>query len=212
MTECNQSQFEFEAHFSRRVVAEFSGERLTTEGGALLLRAADRKIGLLRRVLHCYLPLYVFCGDHLLCARLRPSNQDASAGSLEEVRRIVRQIRARWPNSSIILRADSGFGREELMVWCEKHAVNYVFGFARNKRLRRIIGRAMQQAKQEHRRTGKPARVFCEFAYRTKKSWSRARRVVAKAEQIEGKENPRYLVTSLGKEAWPAQQLYEQLY
>jgi hypothetical protein len=212
MTECNQSQFEFEAHFSRRVVAEFSGERLTTEGGALLLRAADRKIGLLRRVVHCYLPLYVFCGDHLLCARLRPSNQDASAGSLEEVRRIVRQIRARWPNSSIILRADSGFGREELMVWCEKHAVNYVFGFARNKRLRRIIGRAMQQAKQEHRRTGKPARVFCEFAYRTKKSWSRARRVVAKAEQIEGKENPRYLVTSLGKEAWPAQQLYEQLY
>jgi hypothetical protein len=161
---------------------------------------------------YCYLPLYVFCGDHLLCARLRPSNIDASAGSLQEVQRIVRQIRARWPKTSIILRADSGFCREELLAWCENHDVDYVFGFARNKRLRKIIGRAMQEAKQEHRRTGKPARVFTEFAYRTKKSWSRARRVIAKAEQIEGKENPRYLVTSLGKEAWSAQKLYEQLY
>jgi hypothetical protein len=161
---------------------------------------------------YCYLPLYVFCGDHLLCARLRPSNIDASAGSLEEVQRIVRQIRARWPKTRIILRADSGFCREELLAWCETNEVVYVFGFARNKRLRRIIGRAMQQAKQEHRRTGKPARVFCEFAYRTKKSWSRTRRVIAKAEQIEGKENPRYLVTSLGAQDWPAQKLYEQLY
>ena len=146
---------------------------------------------------YCYLPLYVFCGDHLLCARLRPSNIDAGAGSLEEVQRIVRQVRAQWPKTSIILRADSGFCREELLAWRENNEVDYVFGFARNKRLRKIIGRAMQQAKQEHRRTGKPARVFCEFAYRTKKSWSRARRVIAKAEQLEGKENPRYLVTSL---------------
>jgi hypothetical protein len=160
---------------------------------------------------YCYLPLYVFCGDHLLCARLRPSNIDASAGSLEEVQRIVRQIRARWREVRIILRADSGFCREELLAWCENNDVDYVFGFARNKRLRRIIGRAMQEAKQQHRRTGKPARVFCEFAYRTKKSWSRARRVIAKAEQIEGKENPRYLVTSLGVQDWPAQRLYEQL-
>jgi len=348
MTECNQTFFPFEGHFSRQVVAEFAGDWLTTDGGSLLLRQADRKIGLLRRVagcfsdyrqperiehrleemlaqriyglalgyedlndheqlrqdpllgvlagkkdlgeplagkstlnrleltpvgspaaerynkinysaealdellvdlfleahprapreivldldatdtpLHgrqearffhgyyghyCYLPLYVFCGDHLLCARLRPSNIDASAGSLEEVQRIVRQIRARWPRTSIILRADSGFCREELLAWCENNDVGYVFGFARNKRLRRIIGREMQEAKQEHRRTGKPARVFCEFAYRTKKSWSRTRRVIAKAEQIEGKENPRYLVTSLDKEAWSAQKLYEQLY
>ncbi len=348
MTECNQTFFPFEGHFSRQLVAEFAGDWLTTDGGSLLLRQADRKIGLLRRVascftdyrqperiehrlaemlaqriyglalgyedlndheqlrqdpllgvlagkrdlgeplagkstlnrleltpagspaaerynkisysaealdallvdlfleahprapreivldldatdtpLHgrqearffhgyyghyCYLPLYVFCGDHLLCARLRPSNIDASAGSLAEVQRIVRQIRARWPKTSIILRADSGFCREELLAWCENNDVDYVFGFARNKRLRKIIGRAMQEAKQEHRRTGKPARVFTEFAYRTKKSWSRARRVIAKAEQIEGKENPRYLVTSLGKEAWSAQKLYEQLY
>ena len=348
MTECSETLFQFEAHFSRQVVAEFSGARLTTEGGSLLLRAADRKIGLLRRVVscfsdardprriehelsemlaqriyglalgyedlndheelrndpllgmlagrrdlnaplagkstlnrleltpvgspaaerynkityssesldallvdlfleahhqapgeivldldatdtplhgqqearffhgyyghYCYLPLYVFCGDHLLCARLRPSNIDASAGSLQEVERIVRQIRARWPKTRIILRADSGFCREELLAWCETNAVDYVFGFARNKRLRRIIGLAMHEAQQEHQRTGKAARVFCEFAYRTKKSWSRARRVIAKAEQIEGKENPRYLVTSLGAQDWSAQKLYEQLY
>jgi hypothetical protein len=348
MTECSETLFPFEAHFSRQVVAEFEGSWLTTEGGSLLLRQADRKIGLLRRVagcftdyrqperiehpleemlaqriyglalgyedlndheqlrqdpllgvlagkrdlreplagkstlnrmeltpagspaaerynkisyspeaidellvtlfleshrkapstivldldatdtpLHgkqearffhgyynhyCYLPLYIFCGDQLVCARLRPSNIDSSAGSLEEVQRIVGQIRKSWPKTEIILRADSGFCREELMAWCETHAVDYVFGFARNKRLRRGIGRAMQEAKQEHRRTGKPARVFCEFTYRTKKSWSRTRRVVAKAEQIAGKENPRYLVTSLNKEAWPAQKLYEQLY
>ena len=109
---------------------------------------------------YCYLPLYVFCGDHLLCARLRPSNIDASAGSLEEVQRIVRQIRGRWPKTRIILRADSGFCREELLAWCENNDVDYVFGFARNKRLRRIIGRAMREAKQEHRRTGKPARCI----------------------------------------------------
>src|SRR6266481_7394320 len=308
MTECNQSQFEFEAHFSRRVVAEFSGERLTTEGGALLLRATDRKIGLLRRVVscftdardpqrvehelsemlvqrvyglalgyedlndheelrndpllgmltgrrdlhtplagkstlnrleltpagspaaerynkiayspeaidellvtlfleshrkaprsivldldatdtplhgkqearffhgyynhYCYLPLYIFCGDQLLCARLRPSNIDASAGSVEEVQRIVTQIRKAWPHTQIILRADSGFCREELMAWCEQHAVDYVFGFARNQRLRRKIAKEMRQAKKEQQRSGEPARVFTEFFYQTRKTWS----------------------------------------
>ena len=348
MTQCSETLFPFEAHFSRQVVAQFAGDCLTTEGGSLLLRQADRKIDLLRRVadcftdgrqperiehrlqemlaqriyalalgyedlndheqlrqdpllavlvgkkdlreplagkstlnrleltpsgspaaeryhkitysaeaidtllvdlflqaharaprqivldldatdtpLHgrqearffhgyyghyCYLPLYIFCGDHLLCARLRPSNIDASAGSQEEVQRIVRQIRARWPKTRIILRADSGFCREELLAWCERNKVQYVFGFARNQRLRRIIGRAMHQAKQEHQRTGKAARVFCEFTYRTQKSWSRQRRVIAKAEHIEGKENPRYLVTSLSEQDWPAQKLYERLY
>ncbi len=348
MTECTQSQFAFEAHCSRPVVGRFDGSPLTTEGGALLLRAADRKIGRLRRVVgcftdhrqpervehglggmlahriyglalgyedlndheelrhdpllrvlaakreiadplagkstlnrleltpascplteryhkityspeaidellveifleahprpprqivlnrdatdtplhggqegrffhgyynhYCYLPLYIFYEDHLLCARLRPSNQDASAGSREEVVRIVRQIRVRWPKVQIILRADSGFCREELMAWCETHGVDYVFGLARNERLRRKITRPMQQAKQEHRRTGRSARVFAEFFYRTRNSWSRARRVVAKAEQIAGKENPRYVVTSLPAEDWPARALYEQLY
>jgi hypothetical protein len=348
MTECNQTVFPFEAHFSRQVVAGFDGARMTTEGGALLLRAAEHKIGLLKRVatcftdtrdpervqhalgellaqriyglalgyedlndheelrrdpllvlvagkreladplagkstlnrleltpagapqgeryhkiaysaealdallveifleahshrprqivldldatdtpLHgaqggrffhgyyghyCYLPLYVFSGDHLLCARLRPSNIDASAGSVEEVARIVRQIRRRWPRTQILLRADSGFCREELMAWCEQHGVDYVLGFARNERLRRKMAAQMRQAKQEHRRTGKAARVFTQFFYRTRSSWSRARRVVAKAEYLEKGENPRYLVTSLDATTWPAQALYEQLY
>ncbi len=348
MTECNQSEFPFEAHFSRQVVGRFDGRQQTTDGGALLLRQADRKIGLLQRVVgcfidhrdperiehglgemlaqriyglalgyedlndheelrhdpllallagkreleeplagkstlnrmelmpagsppaeryhkitysseaidellveifleahpkpprrivldldvtdmplhggqegrffhgyynhYCYLPLYIFCEDHLLCTRLRPSNQDASAGAVEEVARMVRQIRRRWPHVEILLRADSGFCREELMGWCEKHGVDYVFGFARNERLRRRITREMRQAKKEHQRTGKPTRVFAEFFYRTRASWSRARRVVAKAEYLDKGENPRYVVTSLSPQRWPAQKLYEQLY
>ena len=348
MTECSQSQFEFEAHFSRQVLARFDGSRLTTDGGGLLLRQADRKIGLLKRLVgcffdsrdpdriehglgemlaqriyglalgyedlndheelrkdpllallagkreitellagkstlnrlelvppgsplaeryhkitysaaaidellvkifleahrkppgqivldldatdvplhgrqegrffhgyynhYCYLPLYIFSGDHLLCARLRPSNQDASAGSLEEVERIVGQIRKRWPGVSILVRADSGFCREELMAWCEKHHVDYVFGLARNERLRRKIAREMREAKREQRRTGKAARVFTEFVYRTRVSWSRSRRVVAKAEHLEKGENPRFVVTSLAAGRWPARALYEELY
>jgi DDE family transposase len=348
MTECSETLFPFEAHFSRQVVVQFEGSWLTTEGGSLLLRQADRKIGLLRRVarcftdyrqperiehrleemlaqriyglalgyedlndheqlrqdpllgvlagkrdlgqplagkstlnrleltpagspaaerynkiayspeaidellvtlfleshrkaprsivldldatdtpLHgkqearffhgyynhyCYLPLYIFCGDQLLCARLRPSNIDASAGSLEEVQRIITQIGNAWPHTQIILRADSGFCREELMGWCEQHHVDYVFGFARNQRLRRKIAKEMRQAKREQQRTGEPARVFTEFFYQTRKTWSRNRRVVAKAEQIPGKENPRYVVTSLPLAAWPTRELYEQLY
>jgi hypothetical protein len=348
MTECNQTTFPFEAHFSRRVEASFDGRQMTTDGGALLLRAVDRKIGLLKRVaacftdarepervkhalpellaqrlyalalgyedlndheelrrdpllallagkreleeplagkstlnrleltptgapqgeryhkitysaealdallveifleahrqpprrivldldatdtpLHgeqearffhgyyghyCYLPLYIFCEDHLLCARLRPSNQDASAGSVEEVERIVRQMRRRWPHVRILLRADSGFCREELMAWCEKHRVDYVFGLAHNSRLRSKIARPLREAKQESQRTGKAARVFTEFFYRTRKSWSRARRVVAKAEYLEKGENLRFVVTSLDAPAWPAQELYERRY
>lgn len=348
MTECNQTAFLFEAHFARHVVADFDGSRMTTDGGALLLRAVDRKIGLLKRVVacftdardpqriahelpemlaqriyalalgyedlndqeelrhdpllallagkrdleeplagkstlnrlelipsgephgqryhkisyssealdallveifleaheqaphrivldldvtdtplhgeqearffhgyyghYCYLPLYIFCGEHLLCARLRPSNQDASAGSVEEVERLVRQMRRRWPHVRIVLRADSGFCREELMAWCEKHGVDYVFGFARNARLRRKIARQLREAKQEWQRTAKAARVFTEFFYRTRKSWSRARRVIAKAEYLEKGENPRFVVTSLDAASWPPQELYERLY
>lgn len=348
MTECNQTRFAFEAHFSRQVVAQFDGAQMTTDGGALLLRAVDRRIDLLKRVEscftdgrdperiehplgemlaqrvyglalgyedvndheelrrdpllallagkreieeplagkstlnrleltpaaepqseryhkigysaaaldvllvgifleaharpprqvlldldatdtplygqqearffhgyyghYCYLPLYIFCGGHLLCARLRPSNQDASAGSVEEVARIVEQIRRRWPRVRIVLRADSGFCREELMAWCEKHRVDYVFGLARNCRLRRKIASLLRQAQHQYQRTGKAARVFTEFFYRTRKSWSASRRVVAKAEYLEKGENPRYLVTSLKEQAWPAHKLYEQLY
>jgi len=163
---------------------------------------------------YCYLPLYIFAGDQLLCARLRPSSQDAAAGSLEEVKRIVEQLRRRWPEVKIVLRADSGFCREELMAWCEKdeNKVDYVFGLQRNQRLRRIIGNEMHQAQLEHQATGKAARIFSAFHYRTHKSWSRARRVVAKAEHLDKGENPRFVVTSLTAEQWPAQQLYEKFY
>jgi Transposase DDE domain group 1 len=348
VTECNQNQFAFAPHFSRQVSARFSERQLSTEGGALLLREADRKIGLLSRVSkcfsdhrdpvwivhplsellaqriyglalgyedlndheqlrrdpllavlagkrkltealagkstlnrleltpagsplndryhkitysteavdgllveifleahkkaprqivldldvtdtplygkqedrffhgyyneYCYLPLYIFCGDHLLCARQRASNQDASAGSREEVERIVKQIRRRWPKVRIILRADSGFCREPLMGWCEKNQVDYVFGLARNRRLQREIASQLQQAKKEHQRTGQAARIFSEFSYRTHKSWSRSRRVVAKAEYLEKGENPRFVVTSLPAESWKATALYEQTY
>jgi len=161
---------------------------------------------------YCYLPLYIVCGDHLLGVRLRPANIDASAGSLEEIERIVQQIRQAWPNTRIILRADSGFCRKALMAQCEAQHVDYVFGFARNERLRRIINAQLQEAAATYQRTGQPARVFTEFTYETHTTWSRPRRVVAKAEQIEGKENPRYVVTSLASHPWPARPLYEELY
>ena len=163
---------------------------------------------------YCYLPLYVFCGDHLLCVRLREANIDASAGSLPEVERIIRQIRVRWPETRIILRGDSGFCRDELMDWCERQPnVHYVFGMARNERLRKIILESLAEAGAVYRETLCAARVFTEFRHTTTTgSWSRHRRVVAKAEHIAGKENPRYVVTSLTAEQWPARKLYEELY
>jgi hypothetical protein len=343
MTECTQEAFQFAAHFSRRVVAEFSSDRLTTDGGSLLLRQVDRRIGLVRRLadcfldrrdpdriehqvaemiaqrvyglalgyedlndheqlrhdpllnvlagkrdldaalagkstlnrlelsrsepsryhrisyceekidrllvdlfleshlsppseivldldstdipLHghqerrffhgyydsyCYLPLYIFCGDQLLCARLRPADQDGATGAADEVARIVAQVRQQWPHTQIIVRADSGFCREELMRWCEDNQVDYVLGLARNDRLRELLQGQMREARQQYETTGKAARVFTEFDYRTRKSWSHARRVIAKAEYLPDKENPRFVVTSLG-EAEP-QALYEKLY
>jgi hypothetical protein len=165
---------------------------------------------------YCYLPLYVFCGEHVLCGRLRESNHDAAFGSLAEIRRIVTQIRAAWPEVKIILRGDSGFCRNELMSWCEDNGVDFVFGLARNQRLRRIIGEQMWEATQQWAKTGKPARIFTEFEYQTKKTkkggWDHERRVAAKAEHIDGKENPRFVVTSLSSEQWAAQALYEELY
>ena len=161
---------------------------------------------------YCYLPLYIFAGDQLLCARLRPANQDAAAGSVEEASRIVAQLRQRWPQVKIVLRADSGFCREALMAWCEQNSVDYVFGLQRNQRLRRIIGAQMHQAHMLHQTTGKAARVFAEFDYQTHKSWSRARRVVAKAEHLDKGENPRFVVTSLTPQQWVAQDLYEKVY
>jgi hypothetical protein len=155
---------------------------------------------------YCYLPLYIFAGEHLLCVRLREADRDAADGCLAEVQRIVEQIRARWSRVPIILRADSGFCRDELMDWAEQQeGVDYVFGVPRNNRLRRLIAPQLAEAAGEHARTGKPARVFTEFLHDTTTgSWTRARRVVAKAEHLDGKENPRYVVTSLPPEQWPA--------
>jgi len=344
MTECNQETFPFTAHFSRQVQSEFTAGRVSSDGGALLLREVDRRINLLGRLgdcfidgrdpllikhglpemlaqriyglalgyedlndheqlrwdpllgllsgkreleeplagkstlnrleligrseryhkirysaelmdrlmtevyleshavppaqivldldatdiplyghqperffhgfydSYCYLPLYLFAGDQLLCARLRPANQDAAAGAVQEVSRIVIQVRQRWPEVSIVLRADSGFCREELMGWCEQNHVDYLFGLARNQRLGKIIGAQMHQAQLLHQSSGKPARVFAEFSYQTRKSWSCARRVVAKAEYLDKGENPRFVVTSLPAEQWAAQDLYEKFY
>ena len=161
---------------------------------------------------YCYLPLYVFCGRHLLAAKLRPSNIDASAGSVEEVARIVAQIRRRWPRTRILLRADSGFAREALMAWCEMNQVDFVFGLARNARLVEEISVELLQAEAEASATGKPARRFKDFRYATLDSWSRRRRVVAKAEWTNGEANPRFIVTSLSKAETSARFLYEKVY
>lgn len=347
MTECTQERFGFAEHFSRSVVAAFEGDRISSDGGALLLRETERRLGIVSRLagcfgdlrdasrvehsveemlrqrlfalalgyedlndheelrkdpmlrlmagkkdqdrdlagkstlnrlelgtgtanrykkinfwreavddllldlfvesfgeqipeelvldldatdlpLHggqegrffhgyyghyCYLPLYIMSGNQVLRARLRPANQDASAGAWKELTPVVARLRAQWPDVRIVLRADSGFCREGLLLWCEQNKVDYVFGLARNKALRKLIEEPMEQARQLLLATGRPARVFTEFQYRTvSKTWSRARRVVAKSEQIEGKENPRFLVTSLSAEQWDARSLYEKLY
>ncbi len=161
---------------------------------------------------YCYLPLYIFAGDHLLCARLRTADQDGSAGARDEVERIVGQLRQRWSTVKITLRADSGFCREELMNWCEEHGVDYVFGLARNSRLHEMLSEAMAEAKQTYEATGQPTRVFHEGRYQTRETWSRERRVVGKAEHLDKGANPRFVVTSLPTERWEAQALYEDLY
>jgi len=161
---------------------------------------------------YCYLPLYVFCGRHLLVAKLRPANIDASAGSVAEIARLVARIRQRWPQVRILLRADSGFAREALMAWCENNGVDFLFGLAQNPRLNAEIASELAAARQQSQRTGHPARRFKDFTWRTRKSWSRARRVVAKAEWTEGKANPRFVVTSLSRDEHEARHLYERLY
>jgi hypothetical protein len=161
---------------------------------------------------YCYLPLYVFCGRHLLAAKLRPANIDAAAGAAEEVARIVEQIRGRWPKVRILLRADSGFARDGLMAWCEANGIDFLFGLARNARLVEEIAGELGQAEEESRRTGKPARRFKDFMWTTRKSWSRRRRVVAKAEWTQGEANPRFVVTSLTADENAARYLYETVY
>ncbi len=161
---------------------------------------------------YCYLPLYIFCGRHLLAAKLRKANVDGAAGAVEEVERIVSQIRAKWPRTRILLRADSGFCREALMAWCEANRVDYLFGLAKNNRLVAEIDNELAWAEQDAKASGKPARRFKEFRWTTLGSWSRRRRVVAKAEWTSGEANPRFIVTSLKASEAPMRQLYEEVY
>jgi hypothetical protein len=161
---------------------------------------------------YCYLPLYVFCGRDLLAAKLRPASMDAAAGAVAEVARIVAQIRRRWPHVRILVGADSGFAREELMVWCEAHGVHFLFGLAKNDRLIAQTASELARAEAKSRRTGKPARYFKDFRWRTRRSWSRDRRVVAKAEFTAGEANPRFVVTSLTRAECRPKYLYEKVY
>lgn len=161
---------------------------------------------------YCYLPLYVFCGEHLLCARLRRSNIDASADSVEELEPVIARIRQRWPAVKIVLRGDSGFCREKTMSWCERQGLDYIFGLAQNPRLKKQIDTAMAQAEKQYSETKAAARVFTEFFYATQDTWSCQRRVIAKAEHLDKGANPRFVVTSLSAAQMAAQELYEKGY
>ncbi len=161
---------------------------------------------------YCYLPLYIFCGNHLLVAKLRQSNGDASEGTVEELSRIVPMIRRKWPEIPVMIRADSGFCREEIMAWCENNRVDYLLGLAQNKRLNESLAGSLEKAKVLYEETREASRVFQEMEYRTMKSWSRARRVVGKAEHLQKGANPRFVVTSMSAERYDARTLYEDVY
>jgi hypothetical protein len=161
---------------------------------------------------YCYLPLYIFCDEHLLCARLRKSDQDGAAGTVDELARIVGRIRSYWPKTRIIVRGDSGFCREDLMAWCEARSVEYVLGVPKNSRLKAIIATEMAEAKKQYEATQQASRMFRDFRYCTRKSWSCERRVIGKAEHLAKGENPRFVVTSLSTKNLNARALYEDLY
>ena len=161
---------------------------------------------------YCYLPLYIFCGEHLLCARLRPADRDAAAGSVDELARLIRQIRRRWSRTRVVVRGDSGFCREALMAWCEAHDVGYLFGLERNVRLVSRIDKALRKSRRRCVQTGSASLRFRELRYRTVKSWSRTRRVVAKAEYLVKGANSRFVVTNLHTRTAGTRVLYEDLY
>jgi len=161
---------------------------------------------------YCYLPLYIFCGEHLLCARLRTANNDGAAGTVEEVERIVERIRSCWPDTQIIIRGDSGFCREDIMIWCEDNDIDFVLGLARNNRLEKDLGEELALARALYQCSGEASRVFKDFCYKTVKTWRWNRRVVGKAEHLGKGANPRFIVTSLKPAEYEAQELYEGLY
>ena len=236
-TDCNPALFEFPPVGGRDVVASFDGGAITSDAGALLLGQTDRAIRLTERFASCFADTrtaelvehpvetmvmqrvvgialgYEDLNDHdLLAAKLRRSNIDGAAGSVEEVARIGAQIRRRWPRTRILLRGDSGFTRETLMAWCEANRVDYVFGLARNDRLEKAIIPELITATIESIRTGRTARCFKDFSYTTLDSWSRERRVIGKAEVTGGEANPRFVVTSLKRSEAGARHLYEKTY
>ncbi len=161
---------------------------------------------------YCYLPLYVFCGRHLLLAKLRRADDDPAAGAVEEMARVVARIRARWPNTRILLRADADFARDALMVWCKDNDVDFVLGLAKNERLLAEIASELERVAAKSARTGRPQRCFKSFMWSTRRTWSRERRVVAKVEWSKGEANPRFVVTSLTRRRCKAKDLYEKVY
>jgi hypothetical protein len=161
---------------------------------------------------YCYLPLYVFCGDQLLYAKLRTSNLDPGNESLPDLRLLIQRIRRQWPEVRIVLRGDSGFCREELMSWCEENAVFYIFGLARNSRLLKRIHKELKKVRKRYYEDYQPQRIYKDFTYQTLDSWSRSRRVIGKAEYVAKGENPRFIVTNLLRSEIEAGQLYEDVY
>jgi Transposase DDE domain group 1 len=161
---------------------------------------------------YCFLPLYICCGDHLLLARLRPSDIDASAGALKQLMRIIDKIRQAWPQVRVVIRGDSGFCREPIMAWCENNRVDFILGLAKNQRLLAMIAEPMAEASRQFQTTKNPVRVFTDLTYKTLDTWSRERRVVAKAEHLQKGANPRFVVTSVSVEQRAAQALYEEDY
>lgn len=161
---------------------------------------------------YCYLPLYIFCGSHLLCSHLQEANQDGARHAVSKLEQIIGQLREAWPEVEILLRADSGFAREELMSWCEANDIDYVFGLARNPRLEAELSKDMGIVAKRHERTRKAERVYRDFSYRTQNTWSRERRVIGKAEYLRKGSNPRFIVTSLSRAQIRPRDLYERIY
>ncbi len=157
---------------------------------------------------YCFLPLYVFCGDHLLVSYLRPSNIDGAKHAWAILALLVKRLRQAWPDLRIILRADSGFCRHAMLSWCERKDIGYIVGLAKNARLDKAAAMGIGRAEAAYRKSGEPQRLFAELRYGAK-TWTRRRRVIARLEHGTKGANPRYVVTNLegdGKE------LYEQLY
>jgi hypothetical protein len=157
---------------------------------------------------HCFLPLYVFCGDELLVPYLRPSNIDAAKHARALLKLLVQALRAAWPEVKITIRADSGFCRWRLMRWCDSHGIGYVLGLAKNPVLQRAACDEIARAKRQFQRTGQPQRLFGSFAYAAS-SWDRRRRVIVKAEHNAQGANPRFLVTNVPGDP---QELYDEVY